>query len=274
MPPTAPPFALFIDPTCPRERADALFQFLGLFVCNTTQGSPLVLRLLPDRLELQKTDDPSLPGTLWVDFTLPALKRRSLHPGRELLIQAAKVRKGASSFVIDATAGLGRDSFLLAAAGCQVQMFERNPVVAALLLDGLERAARVPGLDVIVERMHLTVGDAFDALAGISSSVDVVYLDPMFPERSKAAKVKKELQLLQLLEHAPDDAHRLLCTALQIDARKVVVKRPLNSPSLLNSNPSYALKGKTIRFDVYVGGGTHNAKTKQPGHSDKSNPAV
>ena len=42
--------------------------------------------------------------------------------------------------MLDATAGLGRDAFVLASLGCQVTLIERVPAVAALLENGIERA--------------------------------------------------------------------------------------------------------------------------------------
>jgi 16S rRNA (guanine1516-N2)-methyltransferase len=248
------PLALLADPQCPADRVRLLTEFLGLPLATEVRGSALLLHLSPERLELSKPGDPDLPGALWVDFTRPAARKRALHPGRELLVQAAKVRHAASPLVIDATAGLGRDGFLLAAAGFQVRMFECNPIVAALLQDGLERAARSPQIAAIIERMRLTVGNVLDYLQQPAEQPEVIYLDPMFPERSKAAKVKQDLQLLQLLDDQSQAPELLLQAALAIRPKKVVVKRPLKGPLLAGPAPSYTLKGKAIRFDVYVGG--------------------
>lgn len=253
MQPPPLPLALLVDPLCPASRVQALTLALGLEP-TTVPGPGLVLRLSAERLELGKPGDPELPGALWVDFTRSEAQRRALQPGRELLVQAAKVRRTASPLVIDATAGLGRDGFLLAAAGFRVRLFESNPVVAALLGDGLERAASSPALAAIVARMELVVGNALDLLPRLTVPPEVIYLDPMFPPRSKAAKVKQDLQLLQLLDQRDQDPVPLLQAALAIRARKVVVKRPLKGPALDGPAPSYTLRGKAIRFDVYVGG--------------------
>jgi len=251
--PPQTPLVLLADPHCPPLRANALAGALGIPLVTEPRGQSLVLRLTSERLELHKPDDPELPGTLWVDFERPAARRRHLHPGRELLVQAVKVRHTPSPLVIDATAGLGRDGFLLAAAGCRVLMFENNPIVAALLRDGLERAARSPLTAAIAARIQLTVGNALEFLPRLDEQPEVVYLDPMFPERSKSAKVKQDLQLLRLLDRHNEDPEQLLQAALAMQAKKVVVKRPLKGPLLLGLPPSYMLKGKAVRFDVYVG---------------------
>lgn len=181
----------------------------------------LLLRVSRNGLELVKPDDRKLNGAVRADFTAGHAAYRRKQQKKELLVRAVEGKGGnggASLNIIDATGGLGRDSFLLAAAGHRVCIFEREPVIAALLADGLARAAVHPETAAICARIRLMVGDAVPALeaAGIQKigageagedcvdceegeGVDAVYLDPMFPERRKSALVKKELQLLQLL---------------------------------------------------------------------------
>jgi 16S rRNA (guanine1516-N2)-methyltransferase len=157
---------------------------------------------------------------------------------------------------VDATAGLGEDSFLLAATGFTVTLYERDAVIAALLSDALERAQRDEDLCEIARRMTLVEGDGEAALramkASPETSPDVVYLDPMFPERRKSAAVKKKLQLMQLLEQPCVDERGFLDAAFEASPRKIVVKRPAKGPHLADAKPSYALAGKAVRFDVYV----------------------
>lgn len=196
-----------------------------------------------------------------VDFD-DMLKR--IKPGklqRELLIRAAKIKRTDTDehplTAIDATAGLGQDSFLLAAAGFSVTLFERDPIIAALLADALKRGRQDNSLAPIVSRMTLVEGDSITNLTTHTQSQphkrpDVVYLDPMFPERSKSAAVKKKFQLLHYLEQPCQDAEELLDAALRANPHKLIIKRPLKGPYLANSQPSYSLKGKTIRYDCIV----------------------
>lgn len=204
---------------------------------------------------------------------IPRLKPGRLQ--RELLVRAAKVKGAqpdAPPLAVDATAGLGEDALLLAAAGFRVRMFERNPVMAALLRDALQRGADDPRLAGIVARMELVAGDSVEALRAMGASGTgeadgaieadeaakpggdarpaVVYLDPMFPARRKSAAVKKKFQLLHHLERPCDDAEALLQAALAAHPRKVVVKRPPKGPHLADMKPSYALSGKAVRYDV------------------------
>jgi 16S rRNA (guanine1516-N2)-methyltransferase len=224
-------------------------------------------------LELVKPDDPKLSGAVRVDFTAGHAAYRRKQQKKELLVRAVggKGGKGGALLnVIDATGGLGRDSFLLAAAGYRVSIFERQSIIAALLADGLARAAAHPETAEISQRIRLTVGDAVPALEAMQEirtaegyeeaedceegeGVDVVYLDPMFPARRKSALVKKELQLLQLLAQPDAAPERLLVAALEVARQRVVVKRPLKAPFLTDRSPSHSLRGKTVRFDVYLG---------------------
>ena len=176
-----------------------------------------------------------------------------LVPGRlqrELLVRAARVRGAEEPWAVDATAGLGEDSLLLAAAGFRVTLFERDETIAALLADSLERAAADERLADAVARMTLLAGDSVSALPELSP--DVVLLDPMFPDRGKSASAKKKLQLIQMLERPCEDEEALLAAALAAHPRKVVIKRPAKGPTLAGVKPSYSLAGKAIRYDVIV----------------------
>lgn len=211
---------------------------------------------LPAELELRHGDEGlELVGdgmVLRADFArmLPRLRPDRL--ARELLVRAARVRGAESPTVVDATAGLGEDSLLLAAAGFAVTMFERDSAIAALLRDALERAADEPQLAGIVERMTLVEGDSVAGLRELSVPPDVVFLDPMFPERTKSAAVKKKFQLLHHLERPCEDEEGLLAAALSARPRKVVVKRPPKGPWLAGVKPSHSLAGKAVRYDVIV----------------------
>ena len=218
------------------------------------------------------------------DFTHMLSRIRPGVVQRELVVRAAKVKKAPARrpLAVDATAGLGEDSLLLAAAGFQVVLFEHNPVIAALLEDALRRAALVPELADVIARMTLVEGDSVAALEAMAHgekipfdssapesaksresaaslppasalteplAPDVVLLDPMFPERRKSASVKKKLQLLQQLECPCDDESTLLNAAIAAHPRKVVIKRPPKGPYLAGVKPSYSLTGKAVRYD-------------------------
>ena len=164
-------------------------------------------------------------------------------PGREPLLRAV----GVGDDVIDATAGWGVDAGVLAAAGRRVTMIERHPVLAALLRDALERwrAERRPG----AERMTLVEGDARSVLGDLRA--DVVLLDPMYPERGKAARKGEDLTLARLVVGDDADQDELLAAACAAARRRVVVKRPRTAPPLAGRTPPGVVVGRTTRFDLY-----------------------
>ncbi len=211
---------------------------------------------LPSGLELRRIDGRlTLVGDgmeLAADFRelLPRIRHDRL--GRELLVKAARIKGEAAPVAFDATAGLGEDSLLLASAGFEVTMCESDPVIAALLADALERAACDSDLAVIASRMRLVAGDSVAELPALGRPVDVVYLDPMFPARTKSAAVKKKFQLLHKLESPCANEAELMDAALAARPRKIVVKRPIKAPVLAGVAPSHSISGKAVRYDVIV----------------------
>jgi 16S rRNA (guanine1516-N2)-methyltransferase len=133
-------------------------------------------------------------------------------------------------------------------------MVERSPFIAALLRDGLERALAADDTRAAAERMCLHSGDAATVMKQFDAPhrPDVVYLDPMYPHRSKSALVKKEMRLLRTLVGEDLDAPRLLESALRTAAKRVVVKRPRLAAALPGVAPSHSLMGSTTRFDIYL----------------------
>lgn len=168
----------------------------------------------------------------------------------EMLAKAVKTDQETLK-AIDATAGMGEDSLLLAACGYQVTLYEQNPVIAILLKDALRRAKKNTVLKDIVSRMQLVEGDSIEHLNKRLDPVDVIYLDPMFPGRQKSGLINKKLQLIQKLEPPCSKETALFDAAMAAQPSKIIVKRPLKSPYLDERVPSYSLKGKAIRYDCY-----------------------
>ncbi|WP_417915242.1 class I SAM-dependent methyltransferase [Candidatus Electronema sp. JM] len=251
-------FEIAVDCAAPEllAQAEELAARLGLPLAENGARHQLLLRCTAEGLELLKPDDPQLRGPLRVDFTAGAMDFRRKQPGKELLLRAVGCKTGRPLAVLDATGGLGRDSFLLAAAGCTVHVFEREPVQAALLADGLERARQCPDTAAIAARIRLTAGDVLPFLHEMRTQgqvVDAIYFDPMFPERRKSALVKKEAQLLQLLaQPASPAAEKELLAAARAVSHRVAVKRPAKATFLGEAAPSHSLVGATVRFDVYL----------------------
>ena len=215
----------------------------GLYLAAEEQG--IVLHRVGDK------------GAVWVDFTAGAAQHRRLHGGGELLAKA--VGRSKQPTVWDATGGLGRDSFVLAGLGLNVHIFERHPAVYYLLADGLARALLHPDTAETASRLTLHHADAAEYMPRLAAEIgrpQVVYLDPMYPERRKSAAVKKEMAFFhELVGTAQNDA-ALLDAALATATARVVVKRPRLGDFLCGRKPDYQYTGKSTRFDVYNGSGS------------------
>jgi len=179
--------------------------------------------------------------------------------GRRDLVLRAVGRVGDDEFVADATAGLGADAFHLAAHGVRVHMFEREPLVAALLEDALDRAAAGgAGEDarLAAARLGLTGADARTALGVLDPAPAVVLLDPMYPDAGKRALPNKGMALFRALVGADDDATELLVVALRAAHRRVAVKRPVRAAPLGAGTgapaPTGSIVGTTTRYDLYA----------------------
>ena len=201
------------------------------------------------------------PGPILAEFTQGAVDhRRKFGGGKgQLIAKAVGVKAGCYPHVLDATAGLGKDSFVLASLGCKTTMLERSPVVQILLEDGLNRALDFAQredseLDALLQRMVLIKQSSHSYLESLSPEFfpDVIYLDPMFPERQKSADVKKEMAAFHSVVGKDDDADSLLPLALSRVNYRVVIKRPRKAPFLNNQSPSYQLEGKSSRYDIYA----------------------
>ena len=185
------------------------------------------------------------------DFTSLLRRVNNGKLNHEMLVHASKT-KTPHPTAIDATAGMGEDSFLLAAYGYNVIMFEQNPVIACLLADALKRARSNKDTAYIADRMRLVNGSSIELMASYAENPDVVYLDPMFPERRKSGLIGKKLQLLQKLEQPCIDESALLDAAIGIRPKKIIIKRPLKGGYLADRKPSYTNEGKAIRYDCFV----------------------
>ncbi len=196
------------------------------------------------------------PGPVRADFTGGAVAHRRQFGGGtgQLIAKACGIKGGIRPRILDATAGLGRDAFVLATLGCRVHMLERSPVVHALLEAGLEQAQSDGELGDILERMTLELADGRQWLEQCSAerAPDLVYLDPMFPHTDKKALVKKEMLAFRELVGYDSDDRELLAAALKIARYRVVVKRARKAPAIEGPAPTYTVDGKSSRYDIYA----------------------
>lgn len=199
-------------------------------------------------------------GAIRCDFVSGSHRHRRKHGGGngQMIAKAVGVSGKFLPKVLDLTAGLGSDAFVLASLGCRLQLLERNPIVHLLLKDGLERAevagANDPEIAAIMQRITLMKIDSASYLELLNEGnyPDIIYIDPMFPARKKSAQVKKEMQALHEVVGSDDDASAILQSAINKAKYRVVVKRPSHSDYLGMLQPSYSLEGKSTRYDIFA----------------------
>lgn len=222
------------------EKAQLLATRLGF---SLEKEASSCLYLASDKLSL-KIGNFSL---LSADFSAATWAKRKAAGKKQGLVRACKPVSGMK--IIDATGGWGRDAAILASFGAEVLLIERNPIIAALLADALERLSEQ---DKRIMKLSLQNTDARSYLTALSDAQmpDVIYIDPMHPVRNKAALVKKDMQALQQIIGADEDALELLRIAIPKAKQHVVVKWPQKTKPLLT--PTSSIEGKTIRFDRYA----------------------
>jgi 16S rRNA (guanine1516-N2)-methyltransferase len=250
--PTAGASIAVLASNAPPTNATSLAHALNLPLVGVKESRRFHYLLVPtlERLELRDNDDPQARA-LYVDASwIVRQHARAQVTRRQPLGRAlgARVRR-----IIDATAGLGDDTFLLAAMGYEVTAVERSPVVAALLADGVMRARKHPTLRPIIgRRVSVIRGDARQVIPQLAHKPDSIYVDPMFPpKRKSSALTRKPLRVLRDLAGDDEDAAELLQVCLQHARHRVVVKRPLHAAPL-GVDPSLTYSGKLARYDVYL----------------------
>lgn len=233
------------------DQAQAWAQRLGLPLQD--DDAQFAVQLGVEGLQVQQLG-PQAPGPVRVDFVEgQAAHRRQFGGGNgQMIAKAVGIAQGVRPVVLDATAGLGKDAFVLASLGCHMTLIERQPLVAALLEDGLARARADEDVGPIVARMRLLTGNAIECMRNWEGEPpQVIYLDPMFPHRDKSALVKKEMRVFRPLVGDDLDAPALLEAALALATHRVVVKRPRKAPIIDGPKPSHGLEGKSSRYDIY-----------------------
>lgn len=236
--------------------AAALATRLSLpLIHNPEPRFDFLLTLTAARLELRACGADA-PGPVYAEFITGAFGYRRFHGFglKQPLARAIGVKSRTDGlYVVDCTAGLGRDAFLLALLGCRVALLERCAIVHALLSDGLSRASSAlqathPG------KLTLIHQDACAYLETLEHAdyPDVIYLDPMYPQRDRSALNRKDMRMLRGLVGGDDDASGLLSKALTRGQRRVTVKRPRLAPAITGPSPTFHIEAKTTRFDVYM----------------------
>lgn len=196
-------------------------------------------------------------GSAWVsvEFTEGRNAHRQRFGGgiNQHLCRALGLNKQPGLQIIDANGGFARDTFVMASFGAQVTLLEQSPLLCAMIEDALSRATATADFADIAARIRVVNTDSIDYLTTQAAQcADVIYLDPMFPERRKSAAVKKDMQLLHVLAGPDSSAEALLSLALSRARRRVVVKRPVHAAPLSTERLTGDVRATHTRYDIYA----------------------
>ena len=183
----------------------------------------------------------------------PILHRLRYGKGRgQNLAKAVGMKSNKNRNIIDATAGLGYDSFILASLGANVTLIERSEKIYKLLQDGISEGMLYGGeISKIIGRMSLIYGDSKNILPQLSP--EVILIDTMYKDRKKSALVKNDMRLVREMVGSDSDYIELIDIALKFAKNRVVIKQPRYAEPLKDiRQSSHQILGKTIRYDVHM----------------------
>jgi len=238
-----------------RVQAEKLARQTGLDLLDENSDAyELQLRFDEDRVVLY---DSALATAVHVDFAAGALAHRQQFGGGrgQAIARAVGLKHGNTPSVLDITAGLARDAYILASLGCSITLVEQSAVLYAMIDDGIQRGlAHIASANVLRNFSALVNVDSIAYMQQLErdSRPDVIYMDPMYPDRKKSARVKKDMQILQRLLGKDQSAELLLKTALECAVNRVVVKRPVHADIIGGIRPDASIGNKKTRFDVYL----------------------
>ncbi len=242
----------FSDPICKNDASKFAEQHHLNCVSNQISNSSLSLNFTPDFIELVDNEN---HNQIHVDFLSGITAHRQHYGGgKGQAIAKAIGLKTAKTLptVLDATAGLAKDAYVIATLGCPVIMLEQSFIVAKLVSNGIERASYDDFFKKILRNgFTLIQQNCLEYFESLTALPDVIYLDPMYPDRKKSALVKKNMQLLQKLLGVDENSNKLLEASLRYAKNRVVVKRPKGAERISDRKPDTTIESKKTRYDIY-----------------------
>ena len=183
----------------------------------------------------------------------PILHRLKYGKGRgQNLAKAVGMKSNKNRNIVDATAGLGYDAFILASIGAKVTLIERSDKMYEILQNGIDEGKSFGGeIEKIINRMELLFGDSKDILPRLSP--EVIMIDTMYKDRKKTALVKNNMRLVRDIVGPDSDYIDLLKIALNCATNRVVLKQPRYAEPIKEIRKcSHQILGKTIRYDIFM----------------------
>ena len=209
-----------------------------------------------DALHLSVADKQCNNETISINFSTGKSHHRLLFGGgkQQPITKACGLIKHKNWTILDATAGLAQDAFVIASLMSQssITLIEQHPAIFSLIQYAIQQPTDNPAIQNICNKMSVINDDSIIFMDTHKKQFDVIYLDPMYPERKKKAKVKKGMQALQTLIGHEQNETTLFESAIASAKQRVVIKRPKSAPFYTNTQPSFDCSSKNTRYDVYV----------------------
>ena len=188
--------------------------------------------------------------SLSFDFLKGRLFNRLKRIEHESLIKKAIGKNKAQLKIFDATAGSLIDTIIFLKLGHKVVACEQSKILYRLLNDAILRAKKEYNF---FENLSFINSDSAVIIDSYLDS-DIFYFDPMFEEVKQNTKRSGTLQKIGNVlsfEKLEDTSAQIFDHLLKKKYKKVIVKRPIKSNPLYEKI-NYQVKGKAIRYDVYV----------------------
>ncbi|WP_343182522.1 class I SAM-dependent methyltransferase [Buchnera aphidicola] len=215
------------------------------------QYAKFSLILQANRIELQDNTNKK-EKNIWINFNYQNFQQYKKDYKRKI-IKAVKIKKKKKINILDATAGLGKDAFILFSHGYNITMIERNPILSILLEDGLKRGFKDKMIGTLIKKkMKLIYASSININQMNLQKPDVIYIDPMFPSYKQKSLPKKNIKIIKKIVGSDLDSINLFHECMKFSVYKIVVKRPKTSSYISCHKPSYSIKTKKYRFDIYI----------------------
>ena len=187
---------------------------------------------------------------LKLDFLKGSINYRLQRAQHEKHLKKAIGKNKEPQLILDGTAGLLSDTLIFLSLGHKVIACEQSRYIYLLISDAVRRAEEQ--LDFL-ENLILVNQNSIDTYLE-KDNIDIVYLDPLFPQDKKQLKRSKSICALRdilKLEKIVTCDDKLFMKFNELKPKKIILKRPLKSEIIYNT-PNYQVKGKSTRFDIYI----------------------
>ena len=231
------------------EAIQYISDYLSMEIVNEIPLSGSFLDLRESGLHFTK-DSTNLSSSLHIDFLSGPMGWRLKRTDHETSLKKAIGKNKEDITIFDGTAGLLSDTIIFLALGHKVIACEQSKIIFLLVNDAIERAkTELPFLENLV-----LLNGKSEIQYKETQNIDIVYLDPMYPEPSKNVLRSGDISTINYIlhiENIDDDGDAIFFSIKDSNFKKIILKRPIKA-DIIDKNINYQVKGKSTRFDIYI----------------------